>query len=558
MRALGVVVLVVACGGTSRHAPTTHALRSTRLPAPMPVDPAAHGASYLTAVAGALQPPWSQFLEDCRLRLSPSHPLNAPALQAMADLAIDRRGRLTDIAITTSGNADFDLAVREILAEVPQLPVPPIELVSDDERAHVRWLFARDRRQAGPATATLVTVTLPLLAVADRLVASGDLARAARRVAAAPASDPDRGTATERVMIAALHEALVTGGGARVAAVDAIGHARVRALAPDVRALLAPTIGTAVRLRAIAAVTALGDDTSVPTLLAELSLDLPAHADLALAETAALVALGRREQAATAIRAVLEDRHAPQPIALAAHALAPSTTLEPSLSARFARARTDRALRAAVCTAIAGEHPDVALIDRGLRDADARVRAACVDAAARALAPRSASKVIVRRVLELVNDLDATVRARAVHAAGILDPGHDLHRAADRSPEVRLAAVAAATDPELRALVDDPDAEVRAAAVAAMSDRDAEIPMHAAHDAAPQVRRAAVAALTDEDALQELARDAAPEVATAALVRLTGRRGRAATTVPLLTGLAAAPAGSADRVRIALAWLLGP
>ncbi|MBA3461885.1 MAG: hypothetical protein H0T46_18130, partial [Deltaproteobacteria bacterium] len=47
-----------------------------------------------------------------------------------------------------------------------------------------------------------------------------------------------------------------------------------------------------------------------------------------------------------------------------------------------------------------------------------------------------------------------------------------------------------------------------------------------------------------------------PAVATEALVALAQRRGRAAMTGPLLTQLAAAPAGSAERVRIALAWLL--
>ena len=57
--------------------------------------------------------------------------------------------------------------------------------------------------------------------------------------------------------------------------------------------------------------------------------------------------------------------------------------------------------------------------------------------------------------------------------------------------------------------------------------------------------------------LGTLAADNAPDVATAAIVQLVAHRGRERTTVDLLRKLAAAPAGGAERVRIALAWLLG-
>jgi hypothetical protein len=70
------------------------------------------------------------------------------------------------------------------------------------------------------------------------------------------------------------------------------------------------------------------------------------------------------------------------------------------------------------------------------------------------------------------------------------------------------------------------------------------------------VRRAAITALDDPPVLAQLARDDSPEVASAALVRLTALRGRAALTSQLLEELAAAPAGSSERARIALAWLL--
>src|SRR5690606_28584151 len=113
------------------------------------------------------------------------HPLNTTTLEVRADLAIDRAGTLTVIGVTTSGLADFDLVVRQILAEQTRLPAPPIELVGDDDRLHLRWLFARDLRQAGAATAEITPLELPVLGVVQKLLARGDLARAARRAAAA-------------------------------------------------------------------------------------------------------------------------------------------------------------------------------------------------------------------------------------------------------------------------------------------------------------------------------------------------------------------------------------
>jgi hypothetical protein len=157
-----------------------------------------------------------------------------------------------------------------------------------------------------------------------------------------------------------------------------------------------------------------------------------------------------------------------------------------------------------------------------------------------------------------------------VAALGVLDPVRPVRAADDPAPEVRAAYAATATEAELRVLVGDREPEVRAAALAALAGRRRaadpdgagpasrahEIATRAARDPAAAVRRAAVALLDDIEALARLARDDSPEVATDALVRLTALRGRAAATPPLLDQLTAAPAGSPERVRIALAWLL--
>src|SRR5262245_57399658 len=253
MRRLVVFALI---GCASQAAPTGPLVASSaRLPPPVPVDPGVRGAGYLTQVAGQLQSRWGDFLEDCRLRLPRSHPLNTTTLAATFDLAVSKRGAIVERRqVETSGNGDFDTAIADVLGDASPLPAPPGELLSDDELAHVRWQFARDRRQAGPATARVVMVELPLLAVVDGLLARGELVRAARRTAAAPADHRDRAAAAERVMIAALREALDgPSGAARRIAVEACGRARVRELAGAVRGQLAATVDRELRLAAITA-----------------------------------------------------------------------------------------------------------------------------------------------------------------------------------------------------------------------------------------------------------------------------------------------------------------
>jgi hypothetical protein len=570
------VLAVVACGHPAPPAVVSASHGAPRLLPPLPADPAAKGAAYLSEVALRFQPGWTQFLDDCRLRLPGDHPLNAMALSATAELAVDQRGRIVDVALHGSGNADYDRAIHDALADAQPLPAPPLNLLSDDDRIHLTWLFARDRRQAGPATAAVVMVDLPVAAVVTRLVGEGDLVRAARRVQRVT-NGAERFAAITAVMVAALREALGSADAAsRRAAVDAIGRARVRELAPDVRALLGSTTDAELRLVAIDAAAALEDDGAVPALLAGLPVDLPDHPRLALAETLALVRLGHSDDAATA---VLKDIHMmmmmstrPHPIALQALALAPVSTIDPEL--KLWMRSGDAPTRAGVCTAAGARGANLALLAKGLGDPDASVRVACIDAA-RARAGEPTIATVAPRIRELVRDRDRQVRAHALAAAvelRVLDDAHLASAADDPASEVRAAfATALATAlpsqavGDLRVLVDDRNPDVRAAAwgalvalAAAPPDR-AELALRAVHDAAPQVRLAAIPALDDDAALARLATsDDAPDVRTAATVDLAGRRGRAASEPALLDRLAAAPPASAERVRVALAWLLAP
>lgn len=554
---LSMIVSTAACGGAPTVAPARRDALPPTLGVPAAIAPDARGATYLTAVARSIQPNWAHFLEDCRVRLPVAHPLNAMTLSATADLAIDRTGKVASISIATSGSADFDLAVRDVLADAPRVEPPPRELLSDDDHVHVRWLFARDRRQAGAATSVVVDVQLPLLGVTERLLNQRELARAARRIAAAPAGDPDRLVAAERLMTATLAEALGSiGAGARKTAVEAIGRAQVRSLAAPVRALLSPTVDTELRLAAIEAAARLEDQASVAVLAGMLPGDLQNYPRLAHAETAALITLGHRDRAAAIVHRALESDAAVA--ALHAHAMVPDPDLVPRLATQFQRggART----RAAVCASIPGEWGPQPLVLRGLRDPDATVRAACTDTVIRQTRAKGRANRIgvatVAALQDLAHDRDHAVRARAVAALSVIEPRRISRASQDPAPEVRAAAVGAATEVELRTLAGDPDPAVRAAALATLGDRAPELLARAAVDVAPQVRLAAIDGLTDDALLETLGVDDSPEVATAAVVRLATRRGRAAMAAPLLTRLAAAPEGSAERVRIALGFLL--
>lgn len=575
---------LVACAHPAVYTPSAVA----RLAPPPSVDPAVPGAAYLTKVAAQFQTGWGQFLNDCRFRLPASHPLNRVALAATAEVAVDRTGRIVGVSITApSGNPDFDRAVRQVIAEPAALAIPPVELLSDDDRAHLRWLFARDRRQAGPATAQILRLELPLAGVVARLIATGDLARAARRIAAAPPG-AERGTATTRVMVAALREALRgLDGSVRRAAVEAVGQARLVELVAEVRSLLTITSDADLRIAAIAAAGELNDVDAAPALLSQLPNDLASNPQLAVAAVRGLVRLGRVNDAAVAIRRALASDK-PNPIALEAFAFAPSSGIERKLDAWYGRG-TSR-IRGAVCAALAGLPPaqGAGRVRRGLVDRDATVRAACAATASQlGLASPGMADKLAGWLQPLTHDRDHAVRARAIEGLASLEPARIVDASGDPAPEVRTAyaRALAMSNPNLRVLVADRDPDVRAAAWTALTAKQVDQPppslagsaaqlnrtgvieaselsrlaLQAVRDPSPRVRFAAIAALDDTKALSHIAQtDDAPELRTAGLVQLAHRRGRAQIDDFLLDRLAAAGPGTAERVRVALAWLLAP
>jgi hypothetical protein len=83
---------------------------SPRLEAPAPIDDGRPFASYLKSVEPDLQGPWGTFLEDCRLRLPPTHALNQTKLSTTVDLITNEKGLLLAAGVAqSSGNAEFKL-----------------------------------------------------------------------------------------------------------------------------------------------------------------------------------------------------------------------------------------------------------------------------------------------------------------------------------------------------------------------------------------------------------------------------------------------------------------
>lgn len=556
------LVALAACGGAPKAAaPVNPAM--VELPPVAPGDPAAEGAPYLALVANRLAPEWLHFLEDCRLRLPTEHPLNAISLETTATVVIDRAGAITSIEVAPSGSADFDAAVREVMAATSPLPAPPSWLVSDDDHLHLSWRFARDARQAGAAGAQVQWREEPAPQVVERRLAAGDLEGAARRVARLGDEAPELKAAAQRLLVTAVAAGLRSGDTqAQRASVLAVQRAALRPLAPELVAL-AQAEDPALRSEVAAALAQLGEPSTGPVLLELLAEARQPELSAALAR--ALHGLGLAVAAEAAVHRLLA---ADAPAQLAGLAALAELPISPALAAQVTKVSKSRdpLVRGALCSAVALAKVPASvrweIIGRGMGDRDGSARAACTATLANGnLRPLPWMRAALGR---LMADRDQRVRAAAIAAILRWEPTKlDDRRkvlAAEVDAQVRAAVVPALArrgDLELlQALLGDVDPLVRRAAVRALLPTDeAKVRERAARDADARVRLAALEGAGELAAvLRILAEDESAEVRTEVEILRVARRGE--TLQNGLLRMAGAGVAPAERVRIALAWLL--
>ena len=549
-------------------------------------DPQLAGLAYLELLAPRIQAGWTQFLEDCRLRLPPDHPLNNASLATSLGLVVDDHGQLLDVTLeAASGNQDYDEAALGVIGDAGPFPAPDRAALSDDGKVYVTWLLARDRRQAGLATAKLARIEWPIDRAVPQFLAQGDVTEAARRVVAAAtaADDLTRPRVIElaaQVMAGAVREGLGSADvGVQRLAIDAAADGEVVAAAPALRSIATGALDVGQRGAAIAALAALGDHDAVASLTTVLATDQGANVELTGGAARALIALGAgdvvAQQVATWLAAGKAGRDAAARTATWAALVTGAAVPVPTAAADWKRlaAGRDLAIRGAACRAMGSLPGDVsswAVTRRGLGDPDASVRATCAQAIAAAARAGGRSPAATRLIVDLLRDRDERVRGAAVAALVALDPSRAARElptvAGDKSANVQAALAGAwgtlpgpAAAARLNQLAGHDQPVVRAAAIAALSARGDEASQDRlrllAGDGEPALRAQAVAALRDRAALEAAATDPDPGVRAAAAAQVIAVRGRADSLVDVASAIAASAPSSPDRVRLAGAWL---
>ncbi len=555
---------------------------SPALPPPAGADAKAFGASYLEMVYPRIRDGWHQFLEDCRLRLPPAHPLNSPTLAATVGITVDRQGQIVDVAMLTgSGDREFDDAAMGVATDAGPFPAPARPLLSDDDQVYLTWLFARDQRQAGPATASLRRVEWSLDQAVPKFIATGDLDEAARRLAAASptvegaARDSLLGLA-ERVATATVREGLASPEQpVQRLAIEIAAAARLTPAARELRSIADGSLAIGLRAAAIDALAVIGDREAIGLIRGILARDQGANAELTGAAARALGRLGATAELNTLVAGWLAEgragttaaHRAKSWAALVAAAHAPATAAVPDANRLVGTG--DPALRGAACRALGHATAADASAWKGLRaglaDADASVRAACAGAIADAATAGQRNRASFWAIGPLVRDRDERVRAAVVRAMARLEPARAKTELAavgrDKSPAV-LASLAEAwvvigLPDKTVALLGHEAPAVRLAAATALAAGDAAAQQKLATRANldPVLRVRAISVTTDRGALEAGSTDPDADVRAAAATRLIVVRGRSETLGAVMTAIAAAPPASAERVRLAGAWL---
>lgn len=551
------------------------------LPLEEPEPPTAKGFGhdYVVAVEAQLQGRWRGFLENCRTRLPAEHPFNDAALATVLEIEIDDAGQATDVRVAEpSGHAEFDQVAVEVVRDAGPFAAPPVGLTSDDGRLHLTWRFARDRRQAGAAGASLERVEWPLDRAVPMLIERGQHGEAARRIERAAAAGD--GTDGAVALLDAVAEAAILSGlladdvAVQRAALNAAATARIAAAVPAMRELATGAVELDLRRLAVVGLGAVGDAEAV-----ELLAGLVAQAgddEQRGAAARALHALGHGERAWQAVRSGLtarDDQTRASALFVLAHFPAPGAVPE------LAKALTGggkRELRLAAAVALgaaaegAGNKAGKVLVTC-LEQRDAALRAACARALADAARAGYQSRVAFWATAKLLADADDRVRAAAAVASALLGKASFLRELYRLRKETVLPVLAGLADglgyvpgeqalEQLMGLAERDDKALRRAVARSLARREEpaarELLASWVDDADLELRLIALGAVEDVERLRALAADERIEVSTAALARLVAQAGREA-ALEQAARLLAAASSPERRALVASGWLAG-
>jgi len=586
--------VVAACGGGSGTASGSQQLAARFTPPPPlgPVvasDASAPAADYLGRVHELLRPGWRGFLEDCRLRLPPSHPLNQASLSVELALVLDAAGQIVELEVADrSGSGDFDRAAIEVVRDAAPLASPGPAELSDDGRAHLRWRFSRDVRQAGAGTARWVHVVWPIRRLVPGLLADGRIGRAAARIAGASEEDLRSGDvaverqrelfgALDRVAVAAIRRGLRSGDQvARAAAVRAARRLSLGSTTDELAAIADGAGDVATRAEAIRGFAELSDARGLAFARGHAMAE-GAASEIVSAGISAMVARGDADEVQRLALDGLKSADAGvRWRALLFASLVAVPAAHEALQARFADrsggGRLERMAAAQALGAIAGRGgregaAALSTLIGGLDEPDAAIRETCARGLARAAGTGAASRIGYWKVVGLLRDPDERVRAAAVLAAAALEPARfasELSRLARESSELVLEAEA-----EVLATITDRRATTRLVALLSRAEqavrRAAAVSLLARPDGAEWVARlrehadasVRVLALGRSDDREDLRARLFAEVwseRVAALARLV-ELDRWGVLPDAARMLAEAGAASALQVEVAAAWL---
>lgn len=547
------------------------------LPAPAKLAAGTENAAYLQSVADAIQPAWSSFLEDCRVRLPASHELNTSTLETKLVLVLNREGTVLEVrSEKASGNAEFDQVALEISGDLAALPKPPPSRLSDDDRVYLVWGFARDKRQAGPATATWKFVELPLVQALPKLLAGQQFATATKRVMDSSESDTSKlGFITQISRAIVGHELESTEPERQALALHSVGKERLTAYRAQVRAAARST-EPAVAVAAINALASIGDASDSELLLGFARGASGVSAETSIAAALTLKTLGKGQGAsARAIADLQSDDDVAGGAALAVlSVLSNPDSVAPLSALVLGKRKATRAERTAAAAALGKQAPQsskaVKALLSGTADGDASIRLACTAALADATADGLSSRTAYWRALELFKDKDERVRAAAILAAAGLDAsrfGKELPaiRAGGSNLVVLSLAQALAEVPgpvaldRLLDLAAVPDESMRIWAAKGLAKRTEPKAVAALEgllsDDSAKVRFTAIAGVADNAKLLPLLSDASVTVQARALAALTKKQGQGQTITKLAAVLTQPELGATVQLLWVDAWL---